>query len=45
MKRGLNDYFNRVGQSLLQLNLQVAAQTYFSFTTWSKDVILYAATD
>lgn len=39
MKRGLNDYFNRVGQSLLQLNLQVAAQTYFSFTTWSKDVI------
>jgi hypothetical protein len=40
-KKNLNDYFTRVGQQLLKLNLQSASQTYFSFTTWSKDVILY----
>lgn len=41
VKKSLNDYFNKVGQQLMILNLNAASQAYFSFTTWDKNIILY----
>lgn len=40
-RKDLNNHFTKVAMAVDMPQTKVAYQIYYSFTTWSKDIILY----